>query len=149
MPQDRPSQSDPDPQAAGDDPLAPLRKLASVAKELGINDVGMFTDMLEAARNEGRGAEVFKPLKALVEQFSSQDNTKSAADLGSRLRALVSGGRESVSERQYKTEIALLRRIEELSSTAPIDGVVELVTAYARLRTAAPVPPEPPADARS
>ena len=147
MPQDRSPQHEPD-QPTGDDPLAGLRKLASLAKELGVTDVASFTEMLESARNEGRGAELFKPLKALVDQFSGQkENTKSRSELGARLMALVAG-RETVAEMQYKTEIALLRRIEELSSTAPIEGVVDLATAYARLCSVNVVPGEPIPDDR-
>ncbi len=122
--------------APADDPLAGLRKLAGLAKELGVTDVASFTEMLEAARNEGRGAEVFKPLKDLVEQYGSpKASTKSASDLGTRLMGLVSG-RESAGDRQQRTETALLRRIEELSSTASIEGVLDLATAYARLCSA-------------
>jgi hypothetical protein len=128
-----PDRSDPD-QPAADDPLAGLRKLAGLAKDLGITDVASFTDALEAARNEGRGAELFKPLKAMVEQFAGQgdNNTKSLSDLGARLKSMVAG-RENVVELRQRTEMALLRRIEELSGTAPIDGVLDLATAYARL----------------
>jgi hypothetical protein len=107
-----------------DDPLAGLRKLAGLARELGVTDVSSFTEALEAARSEGRGAEVFKPIKALVEQFASgqNDGPKSLSDLGARLKEIV-GGREmtTVSELQDKAEAALLRRIEELSGTAPIE----------------------------
>lgn len=135
MPPDRSSPSDPD-QPQADDPLAGLRKLASVAKELGVTDVGAFTEALDAARAEGRGPELFKPLKALVEQFAGQnEGSRSLGDLGARLKDLVSG-RETIAEIQHKTEVALLRRIEELSATAPIAGVVDLATAYAQIRAA-------------
>lgn len=139
MPQDRASAPDPD-QPVADDPLAGLRKLAGVAKELGITDVASFTDALETARNEGRGAELFKPLKALVDQFSGQaDSTKSLSDLGARLKAMV-GGRETLAEMQRRTEMALLRRIEELSGTAPTEEVLDLATAYARICRATALP---------
>jgi hypothetical protein len=93
MPIDRSSPPDPEPPPA-DDPLAGLRKLAGLAKELGVTDVSAFTDALDAARNEGRGPEVFKPLKALVEQFAGQgDSAKSLSDLGARLKAMVAGSR--------------------------------------------------------
>jgi len=124
--------------APGDDPLAGLRRLGGLAKELGITDVAAFTQMLDAAREQGRGSEVFKPLKDMVDQFAgSGGSNKTASDLGSRLMGLVSGGRdgarESVGDRQRKVETALLRRIEELSATASIEGVLDLATAYARL----------------
>jgi hypothetical protein len=132
MPNDRSSPPDPEPPPA-DDPLAGLRKLAGVAKELGVTDVSAFTDALDAARNEGRGSEVFKPLKALVEQFAGQgDSTKSLSDLGARLKAMVAG-RESVAELRSRVEIALLRRIEDLTASAPIEGIVDLATAYAQV----------------
>jgi hypothetical protein len=135
MPNDRSSPPDPEPPPA-DDPLAGLRKLAGVAKELGVTDVSAFTDALDAARNEGRGPEVFKPLKALVEQFAGQgDSAKSLSDLGARLKAMVAG-RESVVELRGRVEIALLRRIEELTGTAPIEGIADLATAYARVCSA-------------
>lgn len=135
MPEDRSTPPDPD-QPTSDDPLAGLRKLAGLAKELGVTDVANFTEALDAARNEGRGAELFKPLKALVEQFSGQnDSSKSFSDLGGRIKEAVRG-RETVAEMQYKVETALLRRIEELSGTAPIEGLVDLATAYARVRSA-------------
>ncbi len=131
---------DPEPSPT-DDPLAGLRKLAGLAKELGISDVSSFTDALEAARNDGRGAEVFKPLKNLVEQFAtSGGDTRSLSELGARLRSMVAG-RESVTELQHKVEVALLHRIEELSTTAPAEAVMQLATAYARIRAAQSDPP--------
>jgi hypothetical protein len=134
MAQDRSSPNADEPIA--DDPLAGLRKLAGVARELGVTDVGTFTEALDAARADGRGAELFKPLKALVEQFAGQsENTKSLGDLGARLKDLVSG-RETVADIQRKVEVGLLRRIEELTGTAPIEGVLDLATAYARIRSA-------------
>jgi hypothetical protein len=145
MTPDRSSASDPD-QPPADDPLAGLRKLAGVAKELGVTDVAAFTDALDAARNEGRGAEVFKPLKALVEQFAGQsDNTKSFSDLGARIKAIVGGPRDAtVAELQSKVEVALLKRIEELGGTASIEGVLDLATAYARIRSANLIPGDDP-----
>jgi hypothetical protein len=122
--------------------LAGLRKLAGVAKDLGITDVASFTDALDAARNDGRGAELFKPIKALVDQFAGQsDNTKSLSELGARLKAMV-GGRETLAEMQRKTEMALLRRIEELSGTATVDGVLDLAAAYAHISRATIAPGE-------
>jgi hypothetical protein len=135
MPQDQLPSSEPA-QPSVDDPLAGLRRLGNLAKELGVNDVASFTEALDTARAEGRGAEIFKPLKALVEQFAGQnDNPRSLSELGTRLRALVAG-RESVAEVQVRVEMALLRRIEELTSTAPIEGVLNLATAYAQVRAA-------------
>jgi hypothetical protein len=137
MPQDRSAPPEGG-QPAADDPLAGLRKLASLAKELGVSDVGTFTEMLETARNEGRGAELLTPIKSLVDQFAGQkDTTRSRTDLGARLMSLVSGaGQGTIAELREKTERALLRRIEELSSTASIEGTLDLATAYARLRSA-------------
>ena len=141
MPNDRTPPPEPQPPPA-DDPLAGLRKLAGVAKELGVTDVSAFTDALDAARNEGRGPEVFKPLKALVEQFAGQgDSTKSLSDLGARLKAMVAG-RESVIELRRRVEFALLHRIEELTGSAPIEGIVDLATAYAQVCSAR-VPDDP------
>lgn len=124
----------PDSDQSTDDPLAGLRKVAALAKELGVTDVGALTDALDAARSDGRGSEVFKPPKALVEQFASQtDATKPLSDFGARLKDIV-GGRESVGDLQGKVEVALLRRMQELSATASTEGVLHLATAYAQLR---------------
>lgn len=136
--------TDPD-QPIADDPLAGLRKLAGLARELGVNDVSAFTEALDAARNEGRGDEVFKPLKALVEQFAGQtDKPKSLSDLGARLRDLVAGGGRdnNLGDLQRRTETALLRRIEELTATASIDGLLDLATAYSKIRSAGAHPPD-------
>jgi hypothetical protein len=137
MAPDRPPQPEGEHPGA-DDPLAALRKLAGLAKELGVSDVGTFTEMLETARNEGRGGELLKPIKSLVDQFAGQkDTTRSRSDLGARLMSLVSGsGAGTVAELQDKAKLVLLRRIEELGSTASIEGVLDLATAYARLNTA-------------
>jgi hypothetical protein len=72
---------------AGDDPLAGLRRLAGLAKDLGLTDVSSFTDMLDSARNEGRGAEFFKSLRTLlVDQMGGSGDAKSSlSDLGERL----------------------------------------------------------------
>jgi len=151
MPQDRPPQPEAG-QSTADDPLAGLRKLAALAKDLGVSDVGAFTEMLETARNEGRGGELLKPIKSLVDQFAGQkDTTRSRSDLGARLMSLVSGpGPGTISELQDKAELALLRRIEELTSTATIEGVLDLATAYARLYPPrAPVSDDSPGDLRA
>jgi hypothetical protein len=42
-------------------------------------------------------------------------------------------GRESVAELRSRVEIALLRRIEDLTASAPIEGIVDLATAYAQV----------------
>ena len=124
-------------QPLADDPIAGLRKLAGLAKELGVSDISAFTEALDAARNDGRGNDVFKPIKAMVEQFASGqvDSAKALSDLGARLKDIVSG-RDNLGDIQRRTEIALLRRIEELTTTAPIAGVVELATAFAQIRAA-------------
>jgi 4-diphosphocytidyl-2C-methyl-D-erythritol kinase len=134
MAQDRSPQTEPE-QPAADDPLAGLRRLANLAKDLGVSDVATFTEMLESARNEGRGGELLKPIKSLVDQFAGQpQTTKTRSDLGARLMSLVSGaGPSTIADLQDKAELALLRRIEELSGTASIEGVLDLATAYARL----------------
>lgn len=150
MPQDRSPHSE-EGQPAADDPLAALRKLATLAKELGVSDVGTFTEMLETARNEGRGGELLKPIKSLVDQFAGQkDNTRSRSDLGARLMSLVSGaGPGTIADLQDKAKLVLLRRIEELGSTASIEGVLDLATAYARLCSVpAPASDEVPGDRR-
>jgi hypothetical protein len=135
MAPDRTSTPEPD-KGTVDDPLAGLRKLAAVAKDLGVNDIASFTDALETARSEGRGPELFKSLKGLVDQFAGQgDNPRSFGELGARLRALVSGP-ETVADVRGKVEMALLRRIEELTAAAPADQVLELATAYARVNSA-------------
>jgi hypothetical protein len=115
--------------------LAGLRKLASLAKELGVSDLANFTEMLETARNDGRGGDLLQPIKALVDQYTGQKATpKSRSELGARLMSLVSSsGAETVAELRDKAESALLRRIAELSATASIDEVLDLATAYGRL----------------
>lgn len=126
-------------QPLADDPIAGLRKLAGLAKELGVNDISAFTEALDAARNDGRGNDVFKPIKAMVEQFATgqMDSAKALSDLGARLKDIVAG-RDNLGEVERRTEIALLRRIEELATTAPIAGMVELATAFAQIRAGAP-----------
>jgi hypothetical protein len=146
MPPDRSAGPEPE-QPPNDDPLAGLRKLAGLAKDLGVTDVGAFTELLEKARNDGRGADLLKPLKSFVEQFAGPSETPSFGDLGNlgeRLSSLVAG-RNGLVERRDKAETALLRRIEELSRTATIEGVVDLATAFARLRSAGIGPAEKPA----
>lgn len=122
-------------QSATDDPLAGLRKLANLAKELGVSDLANFTEMLETARNDGRGGDLLQPIKALVDQYAGQKATpKSRSELGARLMSLVSGSSpETVVELRDKAESALLRRIAELSASASIDEVLDLATAYRRL----------------
>ncbi|MDQ1428761.1 MAG: hypothetical protein QOK39_2237, partial [Acidimicrobiaceae bacterium] len=63
------------------------------------------------------------------------DSTKSLSDLGARLKAMVAG-RESVTEIRRRVEIALLHRIEELTGSAPIEGIADLATAYAQVCSA-------------
>jgi hypothetical protein len=88
MVQDRSEPDDADSATAGaDDPLAGLRRLAGLARDLGLTDVSSFTEMLDAARSEGRGAEFFKSLRTLlVDQTSVSGDAKSSlSDLGERL----------------------------------------------------------------
>jgi hypothetical protein len=131
-------------QPSADDPLAGLRRLAGLAKDLGVSDVGSFVDMLERARNEGRGAELFNSLKSLiVEQFSGPGENKSLSDLGARLTSLVTDDQD-LSEEQSRTRAALLRRIEDLSRTADVEGVANLATAYAQVCSARVAAPKRP-----
>ena len=143
MPQEQTPGSRSDPSFV-DDPLAGLRKLAGLAKDMGVTDVASFAAMLENARADGRGADVLKPLKSFVEQLAGSSTTKgdgpSPADPGERLTSMVAG-RNGVEERRLKVELALLRRIEELSRTASVDDVAQLATAYARLRAGTAVDP--------
>jgi hypothetical protein len=108
-----------------------------MAKDLGVADVGSFAEMLEAARADGRAADLLKPLKSLVEQFTAKTESPSMSDLGERFTTLVTGP-SGVEERRVKAEMALLRRIEELSRNATVDGVLYLASAYARLRATGP-----------
>lgn len=120
--------------AASDDPLAGLRRLAGLAKDLGLTDVSSFTDMLDSARNDGRGAEFLKSLRMLlVDQVGASGNAKSSlSDLGERLASWAASSASGSSSSGSST------------SGSPTSGASTFRASTARASTAGGAPAGPP-----
>ncbi|MGH9123635.1 MAG: hypothetical protein ACRDZ8_02775 [Acidimicrobiales bacterium] len=171
---------------SGDDLLAGVRRLAGLAKDLGISDLSGVSALLEQARQEGKGGDLLRSLKSLVDQFTAPGPGAgsekgpgpgpSLSDLGERLSWAMGSAHETTNATATKNgpikndatkdaatnktgrnvgapaaagardttttvaaaeaEQALLRRIEELSGAATIEGVVDLAGAYVQIRAA-------------
>jgi UDP-N-acetylglucosamine enolpyruvyl transferase len=103
-----------------------LRESVAAAIEIGRTDAAELTELINSAKNEDLraaviNAERFPALMTDVQTFLEE------------LNKLV-GGRELVAERQYKAEIAILDRIQELSKEAPAEDLHMLTETYAQLR---------------
>jgi len=105
-----------------------LHDTVAALMNMGITDIAEMTEMINAARNEDVRATAIataEHVKALL---------KPLLELYTNLLELL-GAREAIAERQYKTEMVLLDRIQGLSENAEVEALYTLSAAYANLRS--------------
>jgi hypothetical protein len=105
-----------------------LHDVVAALMNMGIADIAEMTEMINAARNEDVRATAISTaehVKAIL---------KPLLELYKDLVELL-GAREVIAERQYKTEMVLLDRIQELSGDAEVEALYTLSATYANLRS--------------
>lgn len=107
-----------------DERWSELRKTVAAALQAGRTDAAEMTEFINTAANEDVRATAIATIKHVSELLEILRN----------LHELL-GAREIVAEKQYKTEIALLDRIQGLSGDAEADALHALAAAYAHLRS--------------